>query len=548
MKVRAILAVALAAAACAPEDIYQSDLTPDARSMCRGRPMCPTHATRSPRWISAPRTARRASMPGRASMPASSSTSGSTPARRPVATRTATASPTTSRARPSCARRWRRAPRPTTRTPTATTTACRTSTRRGATTRASRRRRAPGAHSAATCPTTATWTGTPTSATATADNDGLTDREEAMRTRTEPVRGRHRRRRRRRPHRERRGSSPTDPMSRPPAGSLYVTLPYMDPRGRRRASSTSPRASAARTSCSWSTPPGRWGTITAVRSTLSTMIVPGIVRAIGPGADVRYGMSEHRDFAERRRRLRAARAPAPQRQPHALAERHHPLAASGGGDGPSRRWPRCTRCSRASGCRSTAAPPRGWPPRRTAAATRRPSGGAASARGACPSSCCSPTPPGTTAPPMPTTNFYSSVPMAATWTQLVAEFRRREAYFIGIDVSATRTYTNALALARDSRTLDGAGHAHRLPRLALIGGRQRHLRDHHARAGHPAGRHPPRRRRPHGDPPRRRAPHRRVHAAHRARCGGRPRRRRASTASTPRPSTTSRRRRWSPSR
>jgi hypothetical protein len=58
---------------------------------------------------------------------------------------------------------------------------------------------------------------------------------------------------------------------------------------------------------------------------------------------------------------------------------------------------------------------------------------------------------------MPTSNFYGGVPMAATWTQLVAEFRRREAYFVGIDVAAARTYNNALALARDSRTLDGAG-------------------------------------------------------------------------------------------
>ena len=49
------------------------------------------------------------------------------------------------------------------------------------------------------------------------------------------------------------------------------------------------------------------------------------------------------------------------------------------------------------------------------------------------------------------------MPTAATWTQLVAEFRRREAYFIGIDVLSTATYNNAVALARDSRTLDGAG-------------------------------------------------------------------------------------------
>lgn len=131
------------------------------------------------------------------------------------------------------------------------------------------------------------------------DNDGLTDREEVAVHHTNPCS----------PDSDSDGvvdlievaamSSPTDPMRRPPEGSLYVTLPYRDRRGpQTREFSFRTRIRNADVMFLVDTTGSMGSTISAVRSTLSTQIVPGIVAAFGPGADVRYGMSDHRDFAE----------------------------------------------------------------------------------------------------------------------------------------------------------------------------------------------------------------------------------------------------------
>ena len=60
-------------------------------------------------------------------------------------------------------------------------------------------------------------------------------------------------------------------------------------------------------------------------------------------------------------------------------------------------------------------------------------------------------------PSMPTGNFYGSVPGAATYQQLVAEMRRRDAFFVGIDVSSGATYNASLDLARQTRSVDAMG-------------------------------------------------------------------------------------------
>jgi hypothetical protein len=290
------------------------------------------------------------------------------------------------------------------------------------------------------------------------DNDGLTDREEATRTHSDPcvadtdgdgVGDL---------TESAAGSDPTDPMSRPPAGSLYVTLPYMDPMGpQRRSFDFSTRIRSADIMFLVDTTGSMSSTITAVRSTLSTTIVPGIVRAIGPGADVRYGMAEHRDFAnggsDFALRVLQPLNPNPMLSQNATTR----LAASGGGDGPEAQVAAMHSLLSGFGVAQ-------YGGTATRVATRADCGGDATAFGW---GCFSPGRVpiivlfsdaawhnGTA---MPTTNFYTSVPTAAKWVDLVAEFRRREAYFVGIDVASTLTYTNAVALARDSRTLDGAG-------------------------------------------------------------------------------------------
>jgi len=290
------------------------------------------------------------------------------------------------------------------------------------------------------------------------DNDGLTDREEATRTRSNPcvadtdgdgvgdlIESAA-------------GSSPTDPMSRPPAGSLYVTLPHMDPMGpQTRSFDFSTRIRSADIMFLVDTTGSMSGTITAVRNTLSTTIVPGIVRAIGPGADMRYGMSEHRDFANGGGDFALRVLQRLDANPMLSQNATTRLAAAGGGDGPESQVAAMHSLLSGFGL-----PQYGGTPTRMATAAD--CGGDATAFGW---GCFRPGRVpiivlfsdadwhnGTA---MPTTNFYSGVPTAATWAQLVAEFRRREAYFIGIDVLSTATYTNAVALARDSRTLDGAG-------------------------------------------------------------------------------------------
>ncbi|MDB4929768.1 MAG: internalin [Myxococcaceae bacterium] len=294
------------------------------------------------------------------------------------------------------------------------------------------------------------------------DNDGLTDREESARTHSDPcvadtdgdgVGDL---------TESAAGSSPTDPASRPPAGSLYVTLPYRDRAGpQTRSFDFSTRIRSADIMFLVDTTGSMMGTIMAVRDTLSSTIVPGIVRAIGPGADMRYGMAEHRDFANGGNpgdfalRVLQRLAPDPMLSQAAAGR----LTLGDGDDFPESQVPAMHALLSGFGL-----------PQYGGTATRMVTaadcGGDATAFGwAC-------FQPGRVpivvlfsdaswhnGPTMPTGNFYSGVPTAAVYTQLVMEFRRREAYFVGIDVSnlVAETYNSSLSLSRDSRTLDGAG-------------------------------------------------------------------------------------------
>nr|MBK7069843.1 hypothetical protein [Deltaproteobacteria bacterium] len=506
MKVRAILAVALAAAACAPEDIYQSDLTPDARcDVPSGADVPNARDAVAPLDLGASDGSTRVDA-GAGVIPVFDVVRDTGPP--PCRDEDGDGISDDLEGSPFLRTAMAAGAMPDYQNTD--------SDEDGVPDVDEARRNYPGFASAArpalTCgdlPDDCDMDGYANQRDRDADNDGLTDREEAMRTHTDPcvadtdgdgVGDL---------TESAAGSSPTDPMSRPPAGSLYVTLPYMDPMGpQTRSFDFSTRIRSADIMFLVDTTGSMSGTITAVRNTLSTTIVPGIVRAIGPGADMRYGMSEHRDFANgggsgdfALRVLQRLDA-----NPMLSQAATGALSASGGGDGPESQVPAMHSLISGYGLpgvrrRRDAHGHRGrlrrrrdllrlglLPTRarahRRAVLRRR----LAQRHRDADDQLLRPR-------PGPRRGRSSSRRCAG------------EAYFVGIDVAAARPTAPRLALARDPQRRR-RGQAHRVPRRALVGHRQRDQRGHHARAGHPAGRQPPRRRRPHGDPPRRRAPHR----------------------------------------
>ncbi|MFO0627269.1 MAG: hypothetical protein U0325_16790 [Polyangiales bacterium] len=291
------------------------------------------------------------------------------------------------------------------------------------------------------------------------DNDGLTDREEVGTHRTNPCS----------PDTDSDGvadlievaanSGPADAMRRPPTGSLFVTLPYRDRAGpQTREFDFRTRIRNADVMFLVDTTGSMGSTITQVRNTLSTRIVPGIVAAFGPGADVRYGMADHRDFAEggssdySLRVIQTLNA-----DPMLSQNATNALVAGGGGDGPESMVPAMHSLISGYGLpayRGTA----------TRMATTGDCGGDAMSYGwACfregrvPILVLFSDAAWHNGPTMPTTNFYGSVPGAATYDQLVAEMRRRDAFFVGIDVASGATYSASLDLARQTRSVDAMG-------------------------------------------------------------------------------------------
>ncbi|MEI8257150.1 MAG: thrombospondin type 3 repeat-containing protein, partial [Deltaproteobacteria bacterium] len=136
------------------------------------------------------------------------------------------------------------------------------------------------------------------------------------------------------------GSDPTSNTSLPPADTLYVTLPYHPP-GEvgdhpLREFTFSTRIRSADIMFLVDTTGSMGSTISAVQSTLSSTIIPGVVAALGAMGDARYGIAAHGDFAEGGsnpdgcmhvyQRLDANSALSQTATAH--------LSASGGGDGP----------------------------------------------------------------------------------------------------------------------------------------------------------------------------------------------------------------------
>lgn len=128
------------------------------------------------------------------------------------------------------------------------------------------------------------------------DNDGVTDREEAM-SNSDPTRA------------DTdgdgvddlteiaAGSDPRDSASMPPASSLYVVLPYNAPI-QQGMFDFATRIRAVDIVFVVDTTGSMQMTIDNVRSSLSTVIAPGIRDALGPNADARYAMAAHGDFAD----------------------------------------------------------------------------------------------------------------------------------------------------------------------------------------------------------------------------------------------------------
>lgn len=254
------------------------------------------------------------------------------------------------------------------------------------------------------------------------------------------------------------GSSPTDRADHPPDGSIYVTLPYLDRAGpRTREFSFRTRIRSADVMFLVDTTGSMGTTIAQVRDTLSTQIVPGIAAAFGAGADVRYGMAEHRDFAEGGADY-ALRVLQPlDADPSRAQGATYRLAAAGGGDGPEAMVPAMHALLSGVGT---------------------PAYGGTATRAVAPADCGDdPTAfgwgcfrPGSVpivvlfsdadwhnGPFQVAPNFYGSVAQAARYDELVAEMTRREAYFVGIDVASGATYQASLDLARRTGSVDAAG-------------------------------------------------------------------------------------------
>ncbi len=135
------------------------------------------------------------------------------------------------------------------------------------------------------------------------DSDGLPDHDEATTYHTDPCNP----------------TTHTDPATgqpvndvvwaaaggmAPATGSLYVVLPYFDPSCGaapdhvHRQFDFATRFHAADIFFVVDTTGSMGGTIDTLRTTLSSRIIPGIISAIGVGADVRFGAADYRSFPE----------------------------------------------------------------------------------------------------------------------------------------------------------------------------------------------------------------------------------------------------------
>ncbi len=262
------------------------------------------------------------------------------------------------------------------------------------------------------------------------------------------------------------GSDPRDPSSGPPEDALYVILPYESTAVREFDFST--RIRAVDICFVVDTTGSMASTISNVQSTLESTIVPGIVAALGAGADARYAMTAHGDFQEGGGNY-TGNVQVFQRMTTdvaAVRAATASLRADNGGDYPESEVPAMHALIDGRGT---------------------PNYGGTATRNMEPVSDCGDGPDDDPSfgwccfrqnrvPVMvlfsdaawhngvdgmdgvaPGNNYYGSTPSAATWTDLVSAMTARGAYYVGIDVGRGDTYANSLELAMLTGTVDGSG-------------------------------------------------------------------------------------------
>jgi hypothetical protein len=261
------------------------------------------------------------------------------------------------------------------------------------------------------------------------------------------------------------GSNPADRNSQPPTGSLYVTLPYfppgeMGPHQQRRFTFQT-RIRAADVMFVVDTTGSMGATIAEVQRTLMTRIVPGIVSAIGPMGNVRYGLAGHGDFGIGGSNYTGNVTVFQKltRDAAAVQRATGSLRADSGGDYPESQVPAMHALITGEGhpeYGGTAT--RNMEPVRDCMQMRdEPAyyGWACFQEGRVPIMVLISDAEWHNNPS--TGNQYGG--MIPTYADLQREMQRRGAYFIGIDVGRGDTYRNSLTLAAATMTLDGMGQA-----------------------------------------------------------------------------------------
>jgi hypothetical protein len=267
------------------------------------------------------------------------------------------------------------------------------------------------------------------------------------------------------------GSDPTEGSSRPPEGSLYVVLPYVPPGTMgdrpRRQFTFQTRIRSADIFFVVDTTGSMTGTITEVQRTLETTIIPGIVSALGPDGDARYGIAGHGDFQEGGgnytgnvqifQRLTADSS--------AVQAATFMLRADNGGDYPESQVPAMDSVISGRGTANyggTAT--RMMDPVRDCLAgpDEEVFGWGCFQVGRVPIMILFSDAEWHNAPGQG--NYYRSTPDAATYDMLRDEMVRRGAFYVGIDVGRGDTLRHSQQLATDTDSLDGEGQP-----LALMG-------------------------------------------------------------------------------
>ncbi len=260
------------------------------------------------------------------------------------------------------------------------------------------------------------------------------------------------------------GSDPTDGSSRPPEGSLYVVLPYVPPpedgEHPRREFNFQTRIRSADIFFLVDTTGSMYGTITEVQNTLESTIIPGIVTALGPDGDARYGIAGHGDFQEGGGNYTGNVQIFQRLTPDSAAVQAatYMLRADNGGDYPESQVPAMDSVISGRGT---------------------PNYGGTATRMMDPIADCGAGPdeevfgwgcfrvgrvpilvlfsdadwhnaPGQG-------NYYGSTPAAATYDMLRDEMVRRGAYYVGIDVGWGDTLRHSTQLATDTMSVDGSG-------------------------------------------------------------------------------------------